>query len=48
MVFGRTAVSATTDRYAYLADTDSITITRYDDAGIAEVVLVGAFPGASR
>ncbi len=36
VVFGRTAVSATTDRYAYLADTDSITITRYDDAGIAE------------
>ena len=37
VVFGRTAVSATTDRYAYLADTDSITITRYDEAGIAEV-----------
>ncbi|MCY3809021.1 MAG: hypothetical protein OXG58_06295, partial [Gemmatimonadetes bacterium] len=36
VVFGRTAVSATTDRYAYLADTDSLTITRYDDAGIAE------------
>ena len=36
VVFGRTAVSAVTDRYAYLADTDSITITRYDDAGIAE------------
>ncbi|MYI06048.1 MAG: hypothetical protein F4059_01655 [Gemmatimonadetes bacterium] len=40
VVFGRTAVSATTDRYAYLADTDSITITRYDEAGTAvEVVL---------
>ncbi|MCE2398838.1 MAG: hypothetical protein J4F34_07380 [Gemmatimonadetes bacterium] len=28
VIFGRTAVSAVTDRYAYLADTDSITITR--------------------
>ena len=35
VTFGRTAVSAVTDRYAYLADTDSITITRYDDAGTA-------------
>ena len=35
VVFGRTAVSAVTDRYAYLADTDSITITRYDEAGTA-------------
>ena len=33
VIFGRTAVSAVTDRYAYLATTDSITITRYDDAG---------------
>ena len=33
VIFGRTAVSAVTDRYAYLADTDSITITRYDEAG---------------
>ena len=33
VVFGRTAVSAVTNRYAYLADTDSITITRYDAAG---------------
>ncbi len=33
LVFGRTAVSAVTDRYAYLATTDSITITRYDEAG---------------
>ncbi|MCY4573927.1 MAG: 6-bladed beta-propeller [Gemmatimonadetes bacterium] len=33
VTFGRTAVSAVTDRYAYLADTDSITITRYDEAG---------------
>ena len=37
VVFGRTAVSAVTDRYAYLADTDSIAITRYDEAGDAEV-----------
>ena len=35
VTFGRTAVSAVTDRYAYLADTDSITITRYDEAGTA-------------
>ena len=35
VVFGRTAVSAVTDRYAYLADTDSIKITRYDEAGTA-------------
>ncbi len=35
VIFGRTAVSAVTDRYAYLADTDSITITRYDEAGTA-------------
>ena len=34
-IFGRTAVSAVTDRYAYLATTDSITITRYDKAGTA-------------
>ena len=33
VIFGRTAVSAVTDRYAYLATTDSITITRYDEAG---------------
>ena len=33
VIFGRTAASAVTDRYAYLADTDSITITRYDEAG---------------
>ena len=38
VIFGRTAVSAVTDRYAYLADTDSLTITRYDEAGNAEVV----------
>ena len=31
-------MSAVTDRYAYLADTDSLTITRYDEAGNAEVV----------
>ena len=35
VVFGRTAVSAVTGRYAYLADTDSLTITRYDEAGTA-------------
>ena len=35
VIFGRTAVSAVTDRYAYLATTDSIAITRYDDAGTA-------------
>ena len=35
VIFGRTAVSAVTERYAYLADTDSITITRYDEAGTA-------------
>ena len=35
VTFGRTAVSAVTDGYAYLADTDSITITRYDEAGTA-------------
>ncbi len=39
VVFGRTAVSAVTDRYAYLADTDSITITRYDEAGTAVEVV---------
>ena len=33
VIFGRTAVAAVTDRYAYLATTDSITITRYDEAG---------------
>ena len=33
VIFGRTAVAAVTNRYAYLADTDSITITRYDEAG---------------
>ena len=35
VIFGRTAVSAVTDRYAYLATTDSIAITRYDEAGTA-------------
>ena len=35
VIFGRTAVAAVTDRYAYLATTDSITITRYDEAGTA-------------
>ena len=35
VIFGRTAVSAVTDRYAYLATTDSITITRSDEAGTA-------------
>ena len=35
VVFGRTAVSAVTDRYAYLTDTGSLTITRYDEAGTA-------------
>ena len=35
VIFGRTAVSAVTDHYAYLATTDSITITRYDEAGTA-------------
>ena len=35
VIFGLTAVSAVTDRYAYLATTDSITITRYDEAGTA-------------
>ncbi len=39
VTFGRTAVSAVTDRYAYLADTDSITITRYDEAGTAVEVV---------
>ena len=38
VIFGRTAVAAVTDRYAYLATTDSITITRYDEAGTAEEV----------
>ena len=33
VIFGRTAVSAVTDRYAYLATTDSITFTRSDEAG---------------
>ena len=33
VIFGRTAVAAVTDNYAYLATTDSITITRYDEAG---------------
>ncbi len=32
VIFGRTAVAAVTDRYAYLATTDSMTITRYDEA----------------
>ena len=32
VIFGRTAVSAVTDHYAYLATTDSMTITRYDEA----------------
>ena len=41
VIFGRTAVSAVTDRYAYLATTDSITITRYDEAGTAEEVSFG-------
>ena len=35
VIFGRTAVSAVTDRYAYLATTDSISITRYNEAGTA-------------
>ena len=35
VIFGRTAVSAVTERYAYLATTDSIAITRYDEAGTA-------------
>ena len=35
VIFGRTAVSAVTDRYAYVATTDSIRITRYDEAGTA-------------
>ena len=39
VTFGRTAVSAVTDCYAYLADTDSITITRYDEAGTAVEVV---------
>ena len=39
VIFGRDAVSAVTDRYAYLADTDSITITRYDEAGTAVEVV---------
>ena len=38
VIFARTAVSAVTDRYAYLATTDSITITRYDEAGTAEEI----------
>ena len=38
VIFGRTAVSAVTDRYAYLATTDSITITRYDEAAAAAEV----------
>ncbi len=33
VIFGRTAVATVTDNYAYLATTDSITITRYDEAG---------------
>ena len=33
VIFGRTAVAAVTDNYAYLATTDSLTITRYDEAG---------------
>ena len=33
VIFGRTAVAAVTDNYAYLATTDSITITRFDEAG---------------
>ena len=35
VIFGRTAVSAVTARYAYVATTDSIRITRYDEAGTA-------------
>ena len=35
VIFGRTAVSAVTDRHAYVATTDSIAITRYDEAGTA-------------
>ena len=35
MIFGRTALAAVTDLYAYLATTDSIAITRYDEAGTA-------------
>ena len=37
VIFGRKAVAAVTDRYACLATTDSLTITRYDEAGNAEV-----------
>ena len=37
VIFGRKAVAAVTDRYAYLATTDSLTITRYDEAGNAAV-----------
>ncbi len=38
MIFGRTAVAAVTGRYAYLATTDSVAITRYDEAGTAAEV----------
>ena len=41
VIFARTAVSAVTDRYAYLATTDSITITRYDETGTAVEVSFG-------
>lgn len=43
VIFGRKAVAAVTDRYAYLATTDSLTITRYDEAGNAEVVSLEHF-----
>ena len=41
VIFGRTAVAAVTDHYAYLATTDSTTITRYDEAGTAGEVSFG-------
>ena len=47
VIFGRTAVSAVTDRYAYMATTDSITITRYDEAGTAVEVSSFEQPRAS-
>ena len=47
VTFGRTAVSAVTDSYAYLADTDSITMTRYDEAGTAVEVVSFEQPRAN-
>ena len=38
VIFGRTAVAAVTGRYAYLATTDLVAITRYDEAGTAAEV----------